>query len=108
MHLRDLQLEIGQRRMSGLARSCLVASLGLSVAGFLLILEVVRPFHDLANDGPLALMLWGLGATISLWTFFLRGRSVVFSAIGLSVNLVPLLGAGILWWLLSHSNFAWH
>lgn len=101
-------LEIGQRRMSSLNRTCVFASLALSVAGILLILEIVRPFHDLAVDGPLALTLWGLGAMLSFGSFFLRGRSIVFSAIGLTVNLVPLLGAGTVWWLLSHSNFAWH
>lgn len=80
----------------------------LSAAGILLILEVIRPFHDLALDGPLALTLWGIGVALSFTSFFLRGRSIIFSVIGLFVNVIPLIGALILWWLLSHSNFAWH
>lgn len=70
--------------MSRLTKSCALVSLGLSATGILLILEVIRPFHDLALDGPLALTLWGIGAVLSLTSFFLRRRSIIFSIIGLA------------------------
>ncbi len=80
----------------------------LSALGILLILEVIRPFHDLASDGPLALVLWGIGALLGVLCFFLRGRSLVLCVLGLGLNVLPLIAAAILWWVLSHSNFAWH
>lgn len=49
----------------------------------------------------MALTLWGIGAALSATSFFLRGRSIIFSVIGLAVNVIPLLGALILWWLMS-------
>jgi hypothetical protein len=33
--------------------------------GLLLIFEVIRPFHDMSKDGPLAMILWGVGATVA-------------------------------------------
>jgi hypothetical protein len=82
-------------------------ALGLSVTGGLLICEVIRPFHDLSIDGPIALSCWGIGATLGIACFFLKGRSLVFSILSLAVNVLPLLGALAVWWLLSQSNFAW-
>ncbi len=79
----------------------------LSIAGGLLICEVIRPFHDLSIDGPIALSCWGIGATLGIACFFLKGRSLVFSSLSLAVNVVPLLGALVMWWLLSQSSFAW-
>lgn len=83
-------------------------ALGLSVTGGLLFWEVIRPFHDFSIDGPIALSCWGIGAMLGFVCLFLKARSLVFSIIGLAANVVPLLGALVLWWLLSHSNFAWH
>ena len=70
--------------------------------------EVIRPFHDLSIDGPLALFSWGSGAGLALVTLWLRGRSVILSAVSLSLNLVLLVAALVILWLVSHSNFAWH
>ncbi len=83
-------------------------ALGLSAVGGLLICEVIRPFRDLAIDGPIALSCWGMGAMLGLLCFFLKRRSLVFAIISLAANVLPLLGALVLWWLLSQSNFAWH
>ncbi len=85
-----------------------VVSLALCVAGILLILEVVRPFHDLAIDGPLALTCWGVGALLSGVGFFLRRRAIIWNTIGFAVNVLPLIGALVLWWMMSRSNFLWH
>jgi hypothetical protein len=59
-------------------------------------------------DGPLALLSWGSGAGLALVTLWLRGRSVILSAVSLSLNLVLLVAALVILWLVSHSNFAWH
>ncbi len=83
-------------------------ALGLSAAGGLLVCEVIRPFHDFSIDGPIALSFWGIGATLGFVCFFLKARSLILSIIALVVNVVPLLGALVVWWLLSQSNFAWH
>lgn len=83
-------------------------ALGLSVAGGLLVCEVIRPFHDFSIDGPIALSFWGIGAALAFVCFFLKARSLAFSIISLVANVVPLLGALVVWWLMSQSNFAWH
>lgn len=85
-----------------------IASLLLCGVGVLLFCEVVRPFHDLARDGPIALSAWGLGVMLGVVCFFLRGRSLVLSVLGVVANLLPLAGALALLWVLGHSNFAWH
>ncbi|HEY3664089.1 MAG TPA: hypothetical protein VGL24_13125 [Chthoniobacterales bacterium] len=85
-----------------------IISLGLTIVGGLLICEVIRPFRDLSIDGPIALGCWGVGAVLGLACFFVKGRSLFFSIFALVVNVLPLLGALVLWWLLSQSNFAWH
>lgn len=82
-------------------------ALGLSVAGGLLVCEVIRPFHDLSIDGPIALSFWGMGAASGLVCLFLKGRSLALSIISLVANVLPLLGALVVWWLISQSNFAW-
>ncbi len=82
-------------------------ALGLSVAGGLLVCEVIRPFHDFSIDGPIALSFWGIGTALALVCFVLRARSLAFSTISRVANVVPSLGALIVWWLMSQSNFAW-
>ena len=80
----------------------------LSVAGLLLIFEVVRPYRDLSVDGPLALAAWGLGVTLAVTCFFLKGRSIALGVVSVLANAIPLLVAIGLWWVMSHTNFAWH
>jgi len=82
-------------------------ALGLSVAGGLLVCEVIRPFHDFSIDGSIALSFWGMGAALGFVGFFLKGRSLAFSIISLVANVVPLLGALVVWWLMRQSDFAW-
>src|SRR5213076_2889696 len=76
-----------------LANWLAMAALALAVLGILLFVEVIRPFHDLSIDGPLALLSWGSGAGLALVTLWLRGRSVILSAVSLSLNLVLLVAA---------------
>src|SRR5205085_11912385 len=64
-----------------LANWLAMAALALAVLGILLFVEVIRPFHDLSIDGPLALLSWGSGAGLALVTLWLRGRSVILSAV---------------------------
>ena len=71
-----------------LANWLAMAALALAVLGILLFVEVIRPFRDLSIDGPLALFSWGSGAGLALVTLWLRGRSVILSAVSLSLNLV--------------------
>lgn len=85
-----------------------MVALGLSVIGGLLVCEVIRPFRDFSIDGPFALSCWGIGATLGFACFFFKGRSLLLSIFSLVANVLPLLGALVVWWLMSQSNFAWH
>jgi hypothetical protein len=80
----------------------------LCAVGVLIFVEVIRPFRDMAIDGPIALSLWGIGAALAVSCLFLKGRSITLSIISLLANVVLLLAALALIWALSHSNFAWH
>ena len=44
-----------------LANWLAMAAVALALLGVLLFLEVIRPFHNLSIDGPLALLSWGIG-----------------------------------------------
>lgn len=70
--------------------------------------EVIRPFRDLAVDGPIALACWAIGAALAIACFFLKSRSMAFSVISLAANVLPLVVALVLLWLMSQSNFGWH
>jgi hypothetical protein len=85
-----------------------LVSLGCAAFGLLLIFEVIRPFRDLAKDGPLAMISWSVGAIVALKCFFGRHRSRAVAIIGLSVNLIPMLMLTALLFFLGHSNLAWH
>jgi len=91
-----------------LANWLAMAAVALALLGVLLFFEVIRPFHNLSIDGPLALFCWGIGAALSLATLWLSGRSFILSAASLSVNVMLLLAALLVLWLIGHSNFAWH
>ncbi len=80
----------------------------LSLGGGLLLFEVIRPFRDLAIDGPIALGAWTLGAALALGLFFIRGRSLLLGSLALAFNLLPLLAVAGIFLLLRGSNFAWH
>src|SRR5437762_14034648 len=84
-----------------LANWLAMAALALAVLGILLFAEVIRPFHDLSIDGPLALFSWESGAGLALVTLWLRGRSVILSAMSLSLNLLLLVAALVILWLVS-------
>ena len=69
-----------------------IVSFVCSMLGLLLISEVIRPFRDMAKDGPLAMILWGVGATVAIIVFFVRPRSIALSVAALLANLIPLSG----------------
>jgi hypothetical protein len=79
-----------------------------AAGGLLLIFEVIRPFRDMAKDGPLAMICWSVGAIVAVSCFFGRQRSIAVVIIGLLVNLVPILVLSAVLFLLSHSKLAWH
>ena len=85
-----------------------IVALLLCVVGALIFCEVIRPFRDMSIDGPIALSAWGIGAALGVACFFLKGRSLTLSVISVVANVLPLLAALVLLWVLSHSNFAWH
>ncbi|MGI8891554.1 MAG: hypothetical protein ACR2G0_12345 [Chthoniobacterales bacterium] len=85
-----------------------IVALLLCALGVLLFLELIRPFRDLSIDGPIALGAWSVGAVLGIACFFCRGRSLALSVVSLLANVLPLLGALVLLWMLSRSNFAWH
>ena len=94
--------------MTKVATWVAIAALGLGGVGVLLFFEIIRPFHDMSIDGPLALALWGVGAALGVVSLCLKGRSLTLGIMSLVVNLMLLLAALMLLWLLAHSNFAWH
>lgn len=83
-------------------------ALSLSAAGLLLVFEVIRPFRDLAKDGPLALFAWAIGTALVTRCLFLKERSLAVTLVAAAANVLPLLGAVALWLLLRKSSFAWH
>ena len=85
-----------------------IAALLLCALGVLIFFEVLRPFRDMSIDGPIALGSWGLGLALGIACFFLKGRSLTLSVISVVANILPLIAALVLFWLLSQSNFAWH
>src|SRR5947208_11219915 len=76
-----------------LANWLAMAAVALALLGVLLFLEVIRPFHNLSIDGPLALLSWGIGAAFSLATLCLSGSSFILIPASLSVNGLFLLAA---------------
>lgn len=85
-----------------------IVSFVCATLGLLLILEVIRPFHDLSKDGPLAMILWGVGATIAIIAFFVRPRAIALGIAALFANLIPLCGVSAMLLLLGHSTLVWH
>ncbi len=89
--------------------NCLgIVALLLCTLGALIFCEVIRPFREMSIDGPIALSSWGLGAALGISCFFLKGRSLTLSVISVAANILLLLAALALFWVISHSNFAWH
>ena len=85
-----------------------LVSFTCAAVGLLLIFEVIRPFRDMAKDGPLAMIWWSVGAIVAMSCFFGRQRSIAVAISGLLVNLVPIVVLSAVLFLLSHSNLAWH
>ena len=85
-----------------------LVSFTCAAVGLLLIFEVIRPFRDMAKDGPLAMICWSVGAIVAMSCFFGRQRSIAVAISGLLVNLVPIVVLSAVLFLLSHSNLAWH
>lgn len=85
-----------------------IVSFVCAMIGLLLIFEVIRPFHDMSKDGPLAMILWGVGATVAIISFFVLPRTIALSVAALLANLIPLCGVAAVLVLLGHSTLIWH
>ena len=85
-----------------------IVSFVCAMIGLLFIFEVIRPFHDLSKDGPLAMILWGIGATVAIIGFFVRPRAIALDIAALLANLIPLCGVAAVLVLLGHSTLIWH
>jgi hypothetical protein len=85
-----------------------IVSFVCALLGVLLIFEVIRPFHDMSKDGPLAMILWGVGATVAIIGFFVRPRAIALGVAALLANLIPLSGVATVLLLLGHSTLIWH
>ena len=85
-----------------------IAGFVCAALGFLLIFEVVRPFRDPARDGPLAMILWGIGATVAIVTFFLQPRAIALSVVALLANLIPMFAVTAVLVFLGRSTLIWH
>jgi hypothetical protein len=85
-----------------------ILSFVCAIMGLLLIFEVIRPFRDMSKDGPLAMVLWGVGATVAIIGFFVRPRAITLGVAALLANLIPLCGVGAMLVLLGHSTLIWH
>jgi len=85
-----------------------IVSFVCATFGLLLIFEVIRPFHDMSRDGPLAMILWGVGATVAIIAFLVRPRAITLGVAALLANLIPLCGVAAVLVLLGHSTLIWH
>ena len=85
-----------------------IVSFVCALLGLLLIFEVIRLFHDMSKDGPLAMILWGAGATVAIIGFFVRPRVIALGVAALPANLIPLCGVAAVLVLLGHSTLIWH
>jgi len=85
-----------------------IVSFVCATFGLLLIFEVIRPFHDMSKDGPLAMILWGIGAAVATFTFFVPPRAIALGVAALLANLIPLCGVTAMLVLLGHSTLIWH
>jgi hypothetical protein len=62
----------------------------------------------MSKDGPLAMTLWGVGATVAIIGFFVPSRAIALSVAALLANLIPLCGVAAVLVLLGHSTLIWH
>jgi hypothetical protein len=85
-----------------------IVSFVCAAMGLLLIFEVIRPFQNMSKDGPLAMILWGVGATVAIIGFFVRPRAIALSVAALLANLIPLCGVAAVLVILGHSTLIWH
>lgn len=70
--------------------------------GALLVLEVVRPFRDLAIDGPIAVGCWSAGLLLAVAAIWLRRGSLLLSVAALCLNLLALVGISLVLYSLSN------
>ena len=85
-----------------------IVSFVCAAMGLLFLFEVIRPFRDMSKDGPLAMILWGVGVTAAIMGFFVRPRAIALSVAALLANLIPLCGVAVILVLLGHSTLIWH
>lgn len=78
-------------------------SLAFLISGFLLLFEVIRPFRDLAIDGPIALACWTLGIVLPAAALWLRHRLFHFNLTVLVLNALAMAGTLGLLYLIATS-----
>jgi hypothetical protein len=72
------------------------ASFLLLALGALLAFEVIRPFRDLASDGPIAIGCWGLGVLLAAAGLWFRQGVFALNVAALVLNVLALLAMGAL------------
>lgn len=72
------------------------ASFLLLALGALLAFEVIRPFRDLAIDGPIAMGCWVLGAALAAVALWFRQGVFALNVTALVLNVFALLAMGAL------------
>jgi len=90
------------------SKRLVIGSFVCATLGLLLVFEVIRPFHDLSKDGPLAMILWGIGAALAILSFFVPPRAIALGVAALLANLIPLCGVAAVLLMLGHSTLIWH
>lgn len=85
------------------AQGFALVSFACAAFALLLFFEVIRPFHDLAKDGPLAIMAWAIGAATAILGFFLS-RSLPLLIVALLANIIPISAIATLFALLHRST----
>lgn len=62
----------------------------------------------MTKDGPLAMILWGIGASAGVASFFIRPRVLALSVVAVLTNLIPACSVAALLVLLGRSTLIWH
>jgi hypothetical protein len=79
-----------------------VISLLLLAIALLLVFEVVRPFRNLAIDGPVAVGCMSAGLLLAVAAIWLRRGIRAIAVIALALNAIALVGVCAVIYSLSH------
>jgi hypothetical protein len=85
-----------------------IVSFVCAILGCFSFLKLFGLFRDMSKDGPLAMILWSVGATVAIIGFFVRPRAITLGVAALLANLIPVCGVAAVLVLLGHSALIWH